>query len=95
MNPLFAVSIYWDLPVLLVVFSLVYSATRHDRWDRILREAVGWGGRVAGFLVSIGGGLFVLSSFPDYWVYLAVLFGILVVAVLFGPSLLHRKKKLG
>ena len=31
-----AVSIYWHLPVLLVAFSLVYSATRHDRWDRIL-----------------------------------------------------------
>jgi hypothetical protein len=30
----FAASIYWDLPVLLVVVSLVYSATRHDRWDR-------------------------------------------------------------
>ncbi len=29
--PLFAVSIYWDLPVLLVVVSLVYAATRHDR----------------------------------------------------------------
>ena len=38
---LFAASIYWHLPILLVVFSLVYSATRHDRWDRILREALG------------------------------------------------------
>ena len=37
---LFAVSIYWDLPVLLVVVSIVYSATRHDRWDRIFREAL-------------------------------------------------------
>jgi len=59
---LFAVSIYWDLPVLLVVVSLVYSATRHDRWDRILKEAVGWGGRIAGFLALIGVVLYALST---------------------------------
>lgn len=62
MSPLFAVSIYWDLPVLLVIFSLVYSATRHDRWDRILREAFGWGLRVGGFLLGVGVLLYVLSS---------------------------------
>jgi hypothetical protein len=55
-------SIYWDLPILLVVVSLVYSATRHDRWDKILREAAGWGLRIAGFLALIGVGLFLLSS---------------------------------
>jgi hypothetical protein len=55
-------SIYWDLPILLVVVSLVYSATRHDRWDRILREALGWGLRIAGFLALIGVGLYLLSS---------------------------------
>lgn len=59
---LFAASIYWDLPVLLVVVSLVYSATRHDRWDRILKEAVGWGARIAGFLALIGVGLYALST---------------------------------
>jgi hypothetical protein len=59
---LFAVSIYWDLPVLLVVVSLVYSATRHDRWDRILKEAVGWGVRIAGFLGLIGVTLYALST---------------------------------
>jgi hypothetical protein len=59
---LFAASIYWDLPVLLVVVSLVYSATRHDRWDRILKEAVGWGVRIAGFLVLIGVTLYALST---------------------------------
>jgi hypothetical protein len=46
---LFAVSIYWDLPVLLVVVSLVYAATRHDRWDKILSEGFGWGLRIALF----------------------------------------------
>jgi hypothetical protein len=59
---LFATSIYWDLPILLVVVSLVYSATRHDRWDRIVREAAGWGLRIAGFLVTIGVVLYVLST---------------------------------
>jgi hypothetical protein len=60
---LFAVSIYWDLPVLLVVVSLVYSATRHDRWDRIFREAFRWGTQIAGFLAMVGVGLYLLSTY--------------------------------
>lgn len=67
---LFAASIYWELPVLLVVVSLVYSATRHDRWDRIAWEALGWGFRIAGFLAMIGVGLYVLSSYVEYRNYL-------------------------
>ncbi len=59
---LFAASIYYDLPVLLVAFALVYSATRHDRWDHILKEAVGWGVRIAGFLALIGVVLYALST---------------------------------
>ena len=35
-------SIYWQLPILIVVISLVYSATRYDEWGAILREAVRW-----------------------------------------------------
>jgi uncharacterized membrane protein YtjA (UPF0391 family) len=61
--PLFAASIYWDLPVLLVVVSLVYAGTRHDRWDRILNEAFGWGARIAAFLFCIGLVLYLLSTF--------------------------------
>jgi hypothetical protein len=57
------VSIYWDLPVLLVIVSLVYAATRHDRWDRILHEAFGWGTRIAVFLTAIGLGLYLLSTY--------------------------------
>ena len=36
--PLFAVaaSIYWQLPILIVVISFVYSATRYDRWPNIV-----------------------------------------------------------
>lgn len=60
---LFAVSIYWDLPVLLVVVSIVYSATRHDRWDRIFREALRWGMQIAGFLALVGVGLYLLSTY--------------------------------
>jgi hypothetical protein len=58
-----AVSIYWDLPVLLVVVSLVYAATRHDRWDRIVSEGVGWGIRIAIFLAGIGLALYLLSTY--------------------------------
>lgn len=55
-------TIYIHLPVLIVVVSLVYSATRHDDWDRILREAINWGGRMAGFLLLIGAVLYILST---------------------------------
>ena len=58
-----AASIYWDLPVLLVVVSLVYAATRHDRWDKILREGFQWGIRIALFLVAIGLALYLLSTY--------------------------------
>jgi len=62
MMPPFALSIYWDFPILLVVFSLVYSATRHDPWPKILREAVYWFGRIGGFLLFVGVALYVCSS---------------------------------
>jgi hypothetical protein len=60
---LLAVSIYWDLPVLLIVVSLVYAATRHDRWDKIVSEAFGWGVRIAIFLFGIGLTLYLLSTY--------------------------------
>jgi hypothetical protein len=58
-------SMYAQLPILIVVISLVYSATRYDRWDLILREAFRWGSRMAGFLVLIGVALFLVTSFID------------------------------
>ena len=71
MTPLFAAGGWWTvalhLPVLLVAVSLVYSATRHDRWDLIVKEAVLWGFRMAGFLAGLGALLFVLSTWPDLW----------------------------
>ena len=56
-------SIYWQLPILIVVISLVYSATRYDEWDHILREALRWGVRMASFLLGIAVVLFVLAKF--------------------------------
>jgi hypothetical protein len=71
MTPLFAAGGWWTvalhLPVLLVAVSLVYSATRHDRWNLILREAFFWGVRMAGFLAGLGVLLYLLSTWPDLW----------------------------
>lgn len=71
MTPPFAVSdwgtVAVHLPLLLVAVSLVYSATRHDRWDLILKEALWWGLRMAGFLIGLGVLLYVLSSAPHLW----------------------------
>jgi hypothetical protein len=50
-----------DLPVLLVLVSLVYSATRYDAWAPILREALRWGLRLLGFLGGIALALFLLT----------------------------------
>jgi hypothetical protein len=58
-----AVGIYWELPILLILVSLVYSATRYDRWDLIVHEAVRWGSRMLMFLGGIALTLLVLSIF--------------------------------
>lgn len=51
---MFAHNIYLiDLPLLVVLVSLVYSATRYDRWSSILWEAARWGVRLVGFLGGI------------------------------------------
>jgi hypothetical protein len=60
---LFTTSIYWQLPPLIVVISLVYSATRYDQWGSILREALRWGLRMSAFLLSIGVVLYALATF--------------------------------
>ena len=71
MIPFAAASIYWDLPVLLIAVSLVYSATRHDRWDRIVKEAAGWIFRMVSFLGGLGVVLYLLSTYPHLWPYAA------------------------
>jgi hypothetical protein len=50
-----------DLPLLIVLISLVYSATRFDEWGAILREALRWGFRLLLFLVAIGFALYLLD----------------------------------
>jgi hypothetical protein len=54
---------YIHLPILIVVISLVYSATRYERWINILQEAFRWGIRMLGFLCGIGVALYVLALF--------------------------------
>jgi hypothetical protein len=56
-------SLYWHLPILIVVISLVYSATRFERWDAIFKEAFRWGLRMTAFLAAIVAALYVLSLF--------------------------------
>jgi hypothetical protein len=61
---LFAYNIYLiDLPLLLLVVSVVYSATRFDHWASIVREAVRWGVRLVAFLVAVGLVLYVAEWF--------------------------------
>lgn len=58
---LLGMSLYWHLPILIVLISLVYSGTRYDAWPAILGEALRWGLRMAGFLLVIVVALLVLS----------------------------------
>jgi hypothetical protein len=61
--PLLAVSVTWlHLPVLLVIVSLVYGATRFDDWPSILRESLRWIIRLTAFLVVIVVILYVLAT---------------------------------
>jgi hypothetical protein len=51
-----------DLPALLILVSLVYSATRYDDWLHILKETGRWLGRLFLFLGGIGVVLFFLAA---------------------------------
>jgi hypothetical protein len=50
-----------DLPLLVVLISLVYSATRYDQWSAIFHEAFRWGIRLVGFLGAITLVLYVVN----------------------------------
>ena len=54
---------YWHLPLLILVVSLVYSATRFDQWGPIFREAVRWGLRLSAFLLAIVVILYVVATY--------------------------------
>ena len=62
MTPLLGASLYWHFPIMIVLVSLVYSATRHDRWEMIFQEAWRWGLRMVSFLLTVGLFLFLVSS---------------------------------
>ena len=53
---------YVHVPVLLILISLVYSATRFDEWGLILREALRWGLRLLTFLLVIVVVLYVVAT---------------------------------
>lgn len=59
-----AFNIFLQLPLLIIVISLVYSATRHDDWPSIFEEAFRWGLRMALFLVVIG---VVILAIVKFW----------------------------
>jgi hypothetical protein len=62
--PVFAHNIYLvDLPLLVVLISLVYSATRFDQWSLILSEALRWGLRLVAFLAAIVVVLYLVNRF--------------------------------
>jgi len=65
MQPLFALSIYWHLPVMIAIICLVYSATRFDEWGSIFQEALLWMLRMVGFLGGIAVVLYVLTLWID------------------------------
>ncbi|HVS39822.1 MAG TPA: hypothetical protein VMS17_29965 [Gemmataceae bacterium] len=62
-TPLFAYNVYLvHLPILIVVVSVVYSATRFERWGPILFEALKWGLRLTGFLAAVAGVLWLVNK---------------------------------
>jgi hypothetical protein len=65
MTPLFAATgVYWlHLPVLIVVISLVYGATRFDDWPHILREARRWVVRLVSFLAVVVIVLYIMAIY--------------------------------
>jgi hypothetical protein len=49
--------------LLVVLISLVYSATRYDQWPAILHEAFRWGIRLLAFLGAITCALYLVNRF--------------------------------
>ncbi|MBX9678329.1 MAG: hypothetical protein K2X38_06165 [Gemmataceae bacterium] len=54
-------SIYLQLPLVLALISVIYSATRHDEWGVILAEAFRWGVRMLGFMACVGLAMYALT----------------------------------
>ncbi len=54
--------LYLHLPLLIVLVSLVYGATRYDEPKPMLREAFRWGLRLIGFLAAVLVILFLVAT---------------------------------
>lgn len=54
---------FQDLPILIVLVSLVYSATRYEKWSTILLEAGRWIFQLLFFLGGIAVALWALMRF--------------------------------
>jgi hypothetical protein len=52
-----------DLPLMIVLTSLVYSATRFDRWPTILHETGRWVLRLGGFIFAVTAVLYLVNRF--------------------------------
>jgi hypothetical protein len=61
--PLAALSIYVHLPVVIVLISLIYSATRYEQWGAIFQEAGRWAVRMFVFLIGVAIILYLLAAF--------------------------------
>lgn len=87
-------SIYWDLPILIVIVSLVYSATRFETWPAIVHEAFRWGLRMTTFLCGIGLALYLVSWWVDsrssWWVLAAM--GAAALLLFIGSFFVGTKK---
>ncbi len=77
-----------ELPLLIILISLVYSATRFEEWGAILFEAVRWGLRLALFLIAIGIVLYVLHHFNS--VVLALVAGSVLAGCFIALNLQQR-----
>ncbi len=60
-------SIYVELPVVILLISLVYSATRYDAWPSIFMETARWTWRMAAFLFGIGVALYLVMLYLDWY----------------------------
>ncbi|MFL5327920.1 MAG: hypothetical protein ACJ8C4_03315 [Gemmataceae bacterium] len=93
MNPMETTSVYWHFPMLIVTVSLVYSATRFEKWDQIVREAIFWGLRMTMFLAAIGVGLHVFAALDRKGLWIAT--GVVVVGLIIYYFVLKPRFKSG
>ncbi len=59
------INMYIELPIVLLIISLVYSATRYEEWKSIFQETIRWGWKMAAFLLSIAGVLYIFAIFNN------------------------------